>query len=183
MDAFLIPFAAILITEIGDNSFLTLAYLASKSQKHLTVFGAAMLAYGLMNTTGALIGHGLAEFIDFNILKWIAGLIFMSFGLAAFFVKENPHADPHAKIQKLFLTTFTLIFLTEILDRSNFSTALFATQLDVFKVITGVLFAHIFTSILAIEFGKRVLHKISVHHLTKLGGILFLGIGIWTLWG
>lgn len=181
MNAFLIPFLTILVTEIGDNSFLTLAYLASKSHKRLTVLGASMLAYGIMNTSSALIGHGLAEFIDFEILKWIAGLIFIGFGLASFLIKENPHADPHTKIKKIFLTTFTLILLTEILDRSNFATALFATQLDVFMVIAGVLSAHVFTALLAIELGKRILHKIPTHLLSKLGGLLFLGIGVWTM--
>lgn len=182
MNGFLIPFVTILLTEIGDNSFLTLAYLASKSHKRITVLSAAMLAYIFMNSTSAFIGHRLTDFIDFTILKSIAGIIFIGFGLASFFIKEKKDIKSPPQIKKLFITTFTLILLTEILDRSNFATILFATQYETLHVIIGVLSAHILTAILAIELGKRVLHKIPTHLLTKLGGILFLTIGLWTFW-
>lgn len=181
MHAFLFPFLAILVTEIGDNSFLTLAYLASKSHRRWIVLAGAMLAYTLMNSASALIGHTLATTINFELLRWIAGILFIGFGLAAFFIKEKEEVAKPSHIKKIFLTTFTLIFLTEILDRSNFSTALFATQYEPGPVIIGVLSAHILTALLAIEFGKRLLHKIPTPLLTKLGGLLFLGIGLWTV--
>lgn len=179
--AFFIPFATILVTEIGDNSFLTLAYLASKSHRRLTVLAAAMLAYAIMNGVSVVLGNTLADVLNVTLLHGAAGLVFIGFGLAAFFIKENPHADPHAVFKKLFLTTLVLILATEILDRSNFSTLLFATQYDALRVIAGVLTAHLIAALIAIELGKRLLHRIPARLLTQVGGLLFLAIGAYTL--
>lgn len=180
LEGILIPFFTILIAEIGDSSFLLLAYLASKSHKRWVVLIAAISAYLIMNSFTAFIGYRIKEFIPFEILKWTAGGFFLLFGIISLRHSEEKEKAPETKMThgKLFITTFSVIILTEIVDRSNFATAIFATQYPPIEVVIGIFSAHLITSIAAIELGKRVFKKINISILKKIGAIIFIAIGI-----
>lgn len=180
----LIPFLTILIAEIGDHSFLWLAYLSSKNEKPKTILLAALSAYFIMNSTSAFLGSQLEQiFISKDTLQKIIGVSFLLMGITALLKKgkDSPAPPKTVSNKKIFLITFSTILITEVADRSNIGTGLFATQYAPSQVVIGVFLAHIVTAIVAVEFGKRILKKWDIGKFNIIGAVLFIALGILTI--
>lgn len=176
----IIPFCAIFIGELGDNSFLLLAYLSTKTHRRKTILAAALLAYLVMNSTSAWLGHSFKQWIDLELLRWATGGLFIALGMIALLKKEEtekPKESSSLSHKKIFFYTLGTILAAEVIDRSNIGTGLFATHYPPLQVVIGVFSAHMITSILAIEFGKRFLLKINPVRLTQIAALIFIGSG------
>ncbi|MDP2625154.1 MAG: TMEM165/GDT1 family protein [Candidatus Peregrinibacteria bacterium] len=176
MEGFLIPFVTILVAELGDKSFLAVTYLSSKTKKHWTVFAGAMSAYIILNSITAFAGSALTNYIDLEILKMVTGGIFIAFGIKALLFKEDESQET-LKTTNLFRTTFGLILLSEIGDRTNIGTGLFATQYHPLLVLISVTLALGIITLLAIELGKWLTNRIDHQLIARIGGVVFIVIG------
>jgi putative Ca2+/H+ antiporter (TMEM165/GDT1 family) len=80
------------------------------------------------------------------------------------------------------LTTFGMIFLAELGDKTQLATFAFATEnrtrLSVFLGASGAL---ICSSLLAVLFGAAISRLISPFYIKIGAGILFIVLGIWML--
>jgi putative Ca2+/H+ antiporter (TMEM165/GDT1 family) len=83
---------------------------------------------------------------------------------------------------KLILTTFGMIFLAELGDKTQLATFAFAIEnKSRLSVFLGSASALIFTSLLAVVFGSAI-GKILPANYVKLGaGVLFVLLGLWML--
>ena len=83
---------------------------------------------------------------------------------------------------KVMLTTFGMIFLAELGDKTQLATFAFAaeskTRLAVFLGSAGAL---VLTSLLAIVFGSAVSRLIPPNYIKAGAGALFLLLGLWGL--
>jgi len=83
---------------------------------------------------------------------------------------------------KVFFSTFALIFLAELGDKTQLATFSFAadsqSRLAVFLGSAGALVA---TSLLAVLFGAAVSRIIPAHYLRYGAGGLFVLLGLWML--
>ncbi len=81
---------------------------------------------------------------------------------------------------KVMLTTFGMIFLAELGDKTQLATFTFAaenkTRLAVFLGSAGAL---ILSSLLAVVFGSAVSKLVPPHYIRVGAGILFILIGLW----
>ena len=81
---------------------------------------------------------------------------------------------------KVMFTTFGMIFLAELGDKTQLATFVFAaenkTRLAVFLGSAGAL---VLTSLLAVVFGSAVGRLIPPHYIRGGAGILFVLIGLW----
>lgn len=177
MNDFLIPLATVLLAEWGDNSFLLLAYIATKTKRHTLVFWAAISAYVSMNAVTAFLGNAVTEWLKPDILKPVVGGIFILLGFSAFFMKEKENWDDGVKTRHLFRSVFMLVLLAEIVDRSNIAVGLFSTRYHPALVVMGVTTAHLLITGLAIRTGKWIGKKINHKIISKIGATLFVIIG------
>lgn len=178
MNDFLIPMITVLLAEWGDNSFLLLAYIATKTKRHALVFWAAITAYVSMNALTAFLGSAVTEWLKPEILKPIVGGIFILMGLSAFLMKEKEDWDDGVKTHHLFRSVFVLILLAEIVDRSNIAVGLFSTHYHPALVVMGVTGAHLLITGLAIRTGKWIGEKINHKIISKIGAAIFIIIGL-----
>jgi len=83
---------------------------------------------------------------------------------------------------KVMLTTFGMILLAELGDKTQLATFAFAaenkTRLAVFLGSAGAL---VLTSLLAVVFGSAVSRLIPPHYIRVGAGTLFIFIGLWML--
>lgn len=84
---------------------------------------------------------------------------------------------------KLFTTVFATVFLAELGDKTQLATLLYATEtanpkMTVFLAAAGAL---VLTSAIGVLAGAAVSRYVAPELLTKLAGIGFIAIGIWTL--
>ena len=83
---------------------------------------------------------------------------------------------------KVMLTTFGMIFLAELGDKTQLATFLFAAEnkarLPVFLGAAGAL---VLTSLLAVVFGAGVTRLVPGNYIRIGAGVLFLLLGLWML--
>jgi putative Ca2+/H+ antiporter (TMEM165/GDT1 family) len=84
---------------------------------------------------------------------------------------------------KLLLTTFGLIFLAELGDKTQLATFCFSADCDSrISVFIGSAGALALSSLIAVLFGAGVSRLIPPHYIRAGAGIFFVIVGIWTLY-
>ncbi len=83
---------------------------------------------------------------------------------------------------QIFLSTFVMIFLAELGDKTQISTFAFATESkSPLSVFIGAALALVCTSFLGVVLGG-ILGKLVPERVMKiLAALVFLGFGVWTL--
>ena len=75
-------FGTIFVAELGDKTQLaTLLYASNSAHPKLTVFAASAAALVLTSALGVLAGSLVAERVDPDLMRWVAGLGFIAVGL------------------------------------------------------------------------------------------------------
>ncbi|MEA1900692.1 MAG: TMEM165/GDT1 family protein [Thermodesulfobacteriota bacterium] len=83
---------------------------------------------------------------------------------------------------KLFITTFGLVFLAELGDKTQLATlSLSANYNSKISVFLGSAFALIVSSLLAVLFGAGLSRLLPPDYIQIGAGIFFIVIGIWML--
>jgi len=84
---------------------------------------------------------------------------------------------------KLFLTTFGLIFLAELGDKTQLATFCFSADCDSrISVFIGSAGALVLSSFIAVVLGAGVSRLIPPNYIRIGAGIFFVIVGIWTLY-
>ncbi|KAH3669347.1 hypothetical protein OGAPHI_001468 [Ogataea philodendri] len=79
-DAFLMSTSMIVVSEIGDKTFLVAALMAMKHPRAV-VFSAAFAALVLMTVLSGVVGHALPALIPQRLTQFFAGVLFIVFGI------------------------------------------------------------------------------------------------------
>jgi putative Ca2+/H+ antiporter (TMEM165/GDT1 family) len=83
---------------------------------------------------------------------------------------------------KILLTTFWVIFLAELGDKTQLATFAFAAETKSrFAVFLGSAGALILTSLLAVIFGSVMSRLVPAHYVKIGAGGLFVLLGLWML--
>lgn len=84
---------------------------------------------------------------------------------------------------KLFVTTFSAVFLAELGDKTQLATlTLTAAHRSPWTVFLGSALALVATSAVAVAAGGVITRYVSPVWLARLAGVAFLVMGAWTLW-
>lgn len=82
-------FATIFVAELGDKTQLaTLLYASDAEHPRLTVFVASATALVVTSAIAVLSGSLIAEYVDPDVVRWVAGLGFIAVGLWVLFSAE-----------------------------------------------------------------------------------------------
>jgi putative Ca2+/H+ antiporter (TMEM165/GDT1 family) len=175
-------FGLIFLAEIGDKSQLVCMALAARHH-HRPVLAGAIAAFVVLNILAVVFGAGLAHWVPERILAAIVAVLFAAFGILSLRAKEQ---DDTEEIKErsghgIFATTFLMIFLAEMGDKTQLAVAGMAGTLPAIPVWIGATLALGATSALGILVGRKLLRRIPMHRLHQISGVFFLVLAAFAL--
>lgn len=173
----LIPLVTVGLAELGDKSQLSILLLASKTKRHFALLLGVMLAFliadGMAVATGAFIG----DKIPANLLRIASAAVFIGFGMLLLLRHKKEKAE-NGHWKNAFVSGFALIFVSELGDKTQIATGIFAAKYNAAMVLTGVMLALLLLSIAAIYLGKLAAKRMNRELVEKISGLLFIIIGL-----
>ena len=76
----LLPLIAVGLAELGDKTQLSILLLSSKTTKHLQLLLGVFLAFLAVDGVAVLVGSWVTDIVPINVLRIIAGSVFVIFG-------------------------------------------------------------------------------------------------------
>ncbi|WP_250655722.1 TMEM165/GDT1 family protein [Alkalimarinus coralli] len=176
LSTFLLIFAA----EFGDKSQLVCMLLASR-HRGLPVFLGAISAFAILNLLAVTVGVALSRLIPDQWLSALVALLFLFFGVNAL---RQPEEDDETVEEKpghtVFITTFLMIFVAELGDKTQLTIAALGASHPAETVYIGATLALALTTLIGVIGGRWVTQHISATALHRISGILFLLFAAWT---
>lgn len=184
------------LSELGDKTFFIAMLLAMRHSRRL-VFLGVVAALAIMTILSVLMGQAISQLPKYPIhLAEIA--LFIGFGLKLLYdawqmppqATGSEVAEAEAAIQQstlkvksgtawgVFLEAFTLTFMAEWGDRTQFATIALAASYNPWGVTIGAIAGHTLCAAIAVIGGRLVAGRISERTITALGGGLFIIFGI-----
>lgn len=178
----------VLLSEMGDKSFL-IAVVMSMKHSRLLVFISAMCALELMTLISAMLGNIITQFVPKVYIFFVSIILFASFGfkmLYEAYYMHNGLAQPEVEelesltdsqvnnIPKVFMKAFALIFLAEWGDRSQISIMILGARKNIVATLIGCTIGNALCTFVAVVGGRFIGEKISVRLVTLMGALFFL---------
>ncbi|HLB70969.1 MAG TPA: TMEM165/GDT1 family protein [Candidatus Methanoperedens sp.] len=175
---FLATFGLIAAAELGDKTQLTVIAL-SAGYDRAKVFGGVILAFALVTGLGVLVGGAIYQVIDPALIKIIAGVLFVVFGVWILLSKESFCDSSAGTIGSPLLSTFSMIAFAEMGDKTQLSAITLAAKYDSpALVFAGAVIALAFISLLGILLGKKLCRIIPLSKIRPGAGAMFILFGI-----
>jgi putative Ca2+/H+ antiporter (TMEM165/GDT1 family) len=178
-------FGLVFLAEIGDKSQLVCMTLAVR-HRHVPVLLGAVAAFLVLNTLAVVFGAGLAQWVPEKVLSITVASLFGFFGIKSLLTREEEDNREAEVVEKfshgIFVTTFIMLFLAEMGDKTQLAVAGLAVTLDSVAVWLGASLALIATSALGVWLGVTLLRSIPIHRVHQASGVLFLGLAFFAAW-
>ncbi|MBD2021939.1 TMEM165/GDT1 family protein [Leptolyngbya sp. FACHB-36] len=196
LTAFTAGLLLITVSELGDKTFCIAMLLAMRHSRRL-VFAGAVAALAAMTVLSVLLGQMLS-FLPQTVLHYAEIVLFIGFGFKLLLeARRMPTAsacevdEAEETIDQSFrsaakrgmkrsivLQSFTLTFMAEWGDRTQFATAALAASNNPWGVTAGAVLGHAICAAIAVLGGRLIAGYLSERLLTALGGGLFILFGI-----
>ncbi len=178
LQAITIPFIAVALAELGDKTQLAVMCLAGKTKNYLMLLIGAMLGFTLADGAAIVLGGTLSSLIPRDLISMISGAIFIIFGIVFMFPKKE---EASCDMKNPFFSSFTLILLSELGDKTQISSGLFAADYGMLPVFIGVMLALLLLTVLAIYCGKAVACRLDKRKISIAAGSLFIVLGLYSV--
>ncbi len=170
-------FTLIALAEIGDKTQLMTVSLASK-YRSIPVFWGVFLGMATITVLGVAIGTILFSLIPMVIVKLIAGVLFVIFGIYTL-TSEEDDGESVIDDRHVFRNSFLLSAVAEFGDKTQLAviglTARYAAPIP---VLIGALGGLALVIGLGTILGERISHWIEREKIELGSSILFLALGI-----
>ncbi|XP_075635469.1 GDT1-like protein 3 [Castanea sativa] len=202
-DAFFTSFSMILVSEIGDETFIIAALMAMRHPKSIVLSGA-LTALIVMTVLSTGLGRIVPNLISRKHTNSAATVLYLIFGGRLLYIawrsdsKSSQKKEMEEVEEKLeagqgkttyrrflsrfctpiFLESFVLTFLAEWGDRSQIATIALATHKAAIGVAMGAIIGHTICTSVAVVGGSMLASKISQRTVAAIGGLLFLGFSL-----
>ncbi len=171
----LIPFVSIGLAELGDKTQLAVLCLASKTKKYLKLLLGVILAFAITDGLAILLGNFITAHIPILYIKIVSGAIFIIFGLITFL--NNKTEEARCELKQPFTSGFFLILVSEMGDKTQIASGLFATKYNPVMVFIGVLSALTVLSVMAVYLGKFIALRMNKRVISNIAGAMFIVVG------
>lgn len=180
---FLTTFSLIALAELGDKTQLTVIAL-SAGYDRVKVFTGVLLAFTLVTGLGVLVGEGLLRIVPETLIKIVAGLLFVAFGIWMLLSKTNCETNDTSPLCNPLLSTFSMIALAEMGDKTQLSAVTLSAKYDSpYLVFLGAILALALISLLGVLLGKKLCEIVPLSKIRLGAGALFILFGILFLAG
>ncbi|TBR61503.1 hypothetical protein B4U84_12105 [Westiellopsis prolifica IICB1] len=198
LTAFTAGLLLITVSELGDKTFFIAVILSMQHSRRL-VFAGVTAALAAMTVLSVVVGQAVA-LLPKVYIYYGEIILFIAFGLKLLYqgskmpdstcdtevVEEAKtavaQAEKQMKKQKtiwaIVLEAFTLTFIAEWGDRTQFATIALAAANNPVGVTTGAILGHAICAAIAVIGGRMLAGRISEKTLTIVGGFLFILFGI-----
>ncbi len=180
---FFSAFAIIFLAELGDKTQLTAMALAVRFPWGKTFLGIAV-AFALLNLGAVAAGKLLFDLLPLFWIKLVSAGMFLFFGIAALFGKGFEKEEEEGREKRfgekgVFVTSFLLIFLAEMGDKTQLVTASLAAQHDApLTVFAASTLALWLVSLLGMFAGRQLNRFAPLSWIHKAAGSLFIIFGV-----
>jgi Ca2+/H+ antiporter, TMEM165/GDT1 family len=197
LTAFVASLLLITAFELGDKSFFVAMLLAMRHSRRL-VFIGVLGALIVMTIASVLMGQ-LFSFIPKIYITYAEVALFIGFGLKLLYdayrmsplatddelmeakeaVEESEQTlPPKVSNWNIILQAFSLTFITEWGDRTQFATIALAASNNAVGVTVGAILGHAICTGIAVIGGRIIAGRISERLVTAIGGGLFVFFGV-----
>lgn len=200
LSAFTAGLLLIAVSELGDKTFFIAVILAMRHSRRL-IFASVLAALATMTVLSVAVGQAASLFPQVYI-HYAEIVLFIGFGFKLLYqASVMPAASCDAEVvleatevvekaefnlakeqtkTAICLEAFSLTFLAEWGDRTQFATIALAAGNNPIGVTTGAILGHAICTAIAVIGGRMIAGRISERTLTGVGGFLFLVFGIVT---
>ncbi|KQJ88523.1 GDT1-like protein 3 [Brachypodium distachyon] len=202
-DALLASLSMILVSEIGDETFIIAALMAMRHPRSIVLSGALSALY-VMTVLSTGLGRIVPNLISRKHTNSAATVLYLFFGLRLLYIawKSDPKGSQKKEMEEveeklesgqgkstirrffarfctpIFLEAFVFTFLAEWGDRSQIATIALATHKNAIGVAVGASVGHTLCTSIAVVGGSMLASKISQRTVATIGGVLFLGFSL-----
>ncbi|WP_375748255.1 TMEM165/GDT1 family protein [Vibrio sp. HN007] len=172
----LLSFGVIFLAEIGDKSQLVCMTLAARHKPKPIILGS-IAAFAVLNFLAVSVGNGLTHLIPHQWLLYSSAALFTAFGIKSLFTSEEDEEEESivAKSSKsIFVTTFTLIFLAELADKTQLAVVTMSTNYSPVVIWLSATAALGATSVMGVLLGRKLLSRINANLMHKVSGLFFI---------
>lgn len=187
----------ITLSELGDKTFFIGMILAMRHPRRW-VFAGVSAALTLMTLLSVWLGQ-LLRVLPADRVKTVAIALFIGFGLKLLYdasrmspalstQEEQEEAlevvDRREKgillwtVRAVLLEAFSLTFVAEWGDRTQFATVTLAASHHPYGVLAGAILGHLICAAIAVACGKLIAGRLSERLITAFGGGLFILFGL-----
>jgi putative Ca2+/H+ antiporter (TMEM165/GDT1 family) len=147
------------------------------------VLAGAVAAFVVLNVLAVVFGAGLAHWVPERVLAAAVAILFALFGIHSLRAKEEDASEDvrERSGNGIFVTTFLMLFLAEMGDKTQLAVAGMAGTLPAVPVWVGATLALGTTSALGILVGRKLLRRIPLHRLHQASGVFFLVLAAFAL--
>ncbi|MDG3085643.1 TMEM165/GDT1 family protein [Vibrio hannami] len=171
-----LSFGMIFLAEIGDKSQIVCMTLAARHKAKPVIFGS-IAAFGLLNLLAVTLGTGLAHIIPHHWLVYLSAALFLAFGLSSIFSSDGEDEGENTTTRSsksVFFSTFTLIFLAELADKTQLAVVTLSTTHSAIQIWLTATLALSATSVLGVLLGRKLLARINPSAMHKMSGFIFI---------
>jgi len=202
-DATLTSLSMILVSEIGDETFIIAALMAMRHPRSIVLSGA-LSALVIMTVLSTGLGRIVPNLISRKHTNNAATVLYTFFGLRLLYIawRADPNSTPQKELEEveeklegtqkktlvrrlfarfctpIFLESFILTFLAEWGDRSQIATIALAAHKNPWGVTLGATLGHSVCTSLAVVGGRLLALKISQRTVATVGGCLFMAFAM-----
>ena len=170
------------LAELGDKTQLVCMILAARHPA-LPVLLGAVLAFAILNLLAVSFGAAAAAWLPAWLVAGTVALLFAIFGLRALRESGEETVEVRERAgRSVFSSTFALIFLAELGDKTQLAVAGLAGTHPAPPVWVGGTLALALTSALGIVVGQTLLRRLPVRIIHRVSGGLFLVLAVVAGW-
>ncbi len=183
----LTTFGIIFLAELGDKTQLTAMALAVRFPWVKTFIGIAA-AFALLNLGAVVLGKVLFDFLPLFWIEMASAAMFLLFGITTlrgkgFDPEEEATQEKRFGRKGAVVTSFLMIFLAEMGDKTQLVTASLAARHDApLAVFAGSTLALWTVSLLGIFAGRKLSRFVPLSYIHMAAGSLFIVFGAVIIW-
>ncbi len=183
MESIFSSFLLVFVSEMGDKTQLLALVLAARFRKPVPIMFGILVATILNHALASYFGEFITQYIPPQILTWLLATLFIGFGIWILFPDKDEELNANPK-WGAFLTTTVAFFMAEMGDKTQLATVALGAKYGLpLHVTFGTTLGMLLADGLAVFFGYKFTHKISMPLIHKIASALFILFGVGILVG
>ena len=181
LEHFLIPFFMMFVMEFGDKTQLLILSMSTKTKKKIKLLIGAAIGFLLADGLLVYFGDAISSFIPTTIVKAIAGVIFIGFGVYGY-LQEEEEENTSAKYKSVSIFTSTImVFLAEMGDKSQLGALVFGTTYNAHLTFIAIMLSLMTLTAITMFFGSLLIKYVKKEVVEHIANSAFIIIGMFTL--